>query len=338
MASWFARSPETVEPLGDGHINATFAVRGALPRGPDADFVLQRISRGVFARPQNVLDNFSRVARHLGGEFPYAVPTPLRTRDGSDHAILDGECWRLVRRIPGVCHQTLPNASAAAAAGAAFGALHSALDGFDAAALAEAIPNFHRLRHYLAELRAVEARAANAERETLTRLLRHADRFRALDSDPPATAIHGDCKVNNLLFSPPASEREPSRVNGILDFDTLMRGHWWWDFGDLVRSATVVDGCFQTGFYAELTRAFVAAGRRSTIERELDLGCEAPGYFAFMLAVRFLADHLNGDRYFRVARRGDNLRRALAQLDDLLVLERADNRRELRRGLEAALV
>ena len=32
-----------------------------------------------------------------------------------------------------------------------------------------------------------------------------------------------------------------------------------------------------------------------------------------MLAVRFLTDHLQGDRYFKTAERGENLRRAAAQ-------------------------
>ena len=39
----------------------------------------------------------------------------------------------------------------------------------------------------------------------------------------------------------------------------------------------------------------------------------APAYVAFMLGVRFLTDHLLGDRYFRVRRHGDNLERARAQ-------------------------
>ena len=35
----------------------------------------------------------------------------------------------------------------------------------------------------------------------------------------------------------------------------------------------------------------------------------------FELGLRFLTDHLEGDRYFRVTRHGDNLERARAQFD-----------------------
>ena len=41
----------------------------------------------------------------------------------------------------------------------------------------------------------------------------------------------------------------------------------------------------------------------------------APVYVAFMLGIRFLTDHLEGDRYFRVSARGDNLHRARAQFE-----------------------
>lgn len=36
---------------------------------------------------------------------------------------------------------------------------------------------------------------------------------------------------------------------------------------------------------------------------------------SFMLAVRFLTDHVEGDVYFKIARRGDNLSRGRIQLD-----------------------
>ncbi len=40
----------------------------------------------------------------------------------------------------------------------------------------------------------------------------------------------------------------------------------------------------------------------------------SPAYMSFMLAVRFLTDHLLGDIYFKVASRGQNLLRARSQL------------------------
>ena len=41
----------------------------------------------------------------------------------------------------------------------------------------------------------------------------------------------------------------------------------------------------------------------------------APAHMSFMLGTRFLTDHFDGDRYFGVTRRGENLERARAQFE-----------------------
>ena len=59
--------------------------------------------------------------------------------------------------------------------------------------------------------------------------------------------IHGDCKVNNLLFDAAAS-----RVDAIIDLDTAMWGHWAWDLGDLARSVFFSRGGIQPHWFREL--------------------------------------------------------------------------------------
>ena len=119
--------------------------------------------------------------------------------------------------------------------------------------------------------------------------------------------------MNNLLFHPTRDE-----VVAIIDLDTLMLGDPAWDFGDLVRSAFA--GSEETEAAAEVSRArfeplskafFPAFGPVDDVDRY----AVAPAYMSFMLAVRFLTDHLKGDVYFKVGRRGDNLARARSQLD-----------------------
>ncbi len=118
--------------------------------------------------------------------------------------------------------------------------------------------------------------------------------------------IHGDCKINNLLFRENSAE-----VVCVVDLDTTMHGHWAWDFGDLARSGAVTqDGSLSLDLFGALVEGFAG-------EKEAALGADelvlAPRYVCFMLGVRFLTDHLDGDRYFKVQARGDNLRRARAQ-------------------------
>ena len=119
--------------------------------------------------------------------------------------------------------------------------------------------------------------------------------------------------MNNLLFHP-----EQPRVTHLIDLDTAMRGHPAWDFGDLVRS--VASGAEEAGAaphvsletFERVARGF-ARGAGGIVDPKAFAA--APGHMSFMLGVRFLTDHCTGDRYFRVAHRGQNLERARSQLD-----------------------
>jgi hypothetical protein len=75
-------------------------------------------------------------------------------------------------------------------------------------------------------------------------------------------------------------------------------------------------------FLAALTRGFVegAGAALSAAERE-HLGTGAL-VITYEQALRFAADHLDGDRYYRIARPGHNLDRARAQLALVESLER----------------
>ena len=124
--------------------------------------------------------------------------------------------------------------------------------------------------------------------------------------------IHGDCKINNLLF-----DRLGASVLSVIDLDNNMVGHWVWDFGDLVRSVAFSQGGFDRLDYQACLEGFLQ-GRGEKFSEDNSLVenlVEAPGFLAFMLGLRFLTDHLSGDRYFKVASHGDNLQRAIEQFE-----------------------
>ena len=89
----------------------------------------------------------------------------------------------------------------------------------------EVIPNFLQLPHYLT------AYDAGPKAEPKLAAFIDARRHLAERLRQPNGYIHGDCKVDNLIFD------DENEVLAVLDLDTLMRGHWAWEFGDLVRSA-----------------------------------------------------------------------------------------------------
>lgn len=317
LAAWRLGSAR-LAPLGAGHINDTWLVQTA----DGARFVLQRLSAAVFPDPEQVAAKVARVTRHLQRHGAVRVPELLPAGDRHWHRDDAGGVWRLWEFVGGARSlQRLESPAQGRAAGAAFGRLQRALAELPGP-VPDPIPGFMQLGHYLTELEAA-ARAASIDAgvavalEAVERRRDLAALFTARDR-----LIHGDGKIDNLLFAPASDE-----VLYVLDLDTVMYGHWAWDFGDLSRSAAADGGRVNVARFASLARGFVesgalASGPSGAERREALL--LAPRHVALMLAVRFLTDHLRGDRYFKVGARGENLGRALGQLELLVDMEREE--------------
>ena len=292
LADWPEAAGMALAPLPGGRINDTFIVGERV-------YVLQRINRHVFADPSAVMRNLAAIC-----PYDHRIVAPLATAAGPLAATVDGETWRLFPYIGGsVSLERLPPRLVGPAA-QAFGQFQAALTHFPGR-LEPVIPGFHDLPGYLEALwRAAAVGGASAE-------LEYVRRHRPFEFDDMRAVIHGDCKVNNLLFD--ASEQ---RVLRLIDLDTAMHGHPAWDFGDLVRS--VASGADERGRFDLSVETFrdLAAGfaRGAGGIRDPAAFAAAPGHMCFMLGVRFLADWLQGNRYFRVSHPDDNLHRARSQL------------------------
>ena len=262
--------------------------------------VLQRLNSTVFTRPRAVMRNLAHVLAHDDRLLVAAVPT----KTGASFVIDElGDLWRLFPRRLARNFEALPPTLYATAA-AAYGGFLARFAAFTPP-LEPVIDGFHDLEGYLAALDEAPA-GADPEREAVD-VLRHA-------FEPPrrSRVIHGDCKVNNLLFHPTRDD-----VVAIIDLDTVMVGDPAWDFGDLVRSA--FSGTEESGRAPALSASGLVAlasgfasgmGALDGVARF----SAAPAYMSFMLGVRFLVDHLCDDGYFKVSAHGDNLRRARGQL------------------------
>lgn len=304
-----------VHALGAGHIHGTWLVAGA----GSNQAVVQRISTTVFNDPGLLMDKVARVVRHVADRAPGWVPELVPTRSGGTwYRHSDGTCWRMWTYLGGArTLQVLSTPGEAAAAGAAFGRFQALLGDF-AGPVPDAIPGFMQLEHYLRRFDALPSYDGDgaAESETIATLRGVIDRRRDLAARFRSRdrLIHADCKVNNLLFAP-----QDARVVGVLDLDTVMFGHWAWDAGDLIRSACAAPDGIALDRFEAVVRGMRAA---AAIDADPHDWVLAPCYVTLMLAIRFLTDHLEGDRYFRVAQRGDNLRRAREQFHLLHAFER----------------
>jgi N-acetylhexosamine 1-kinase len=108
----------------------------------------------------------------------------------------------------------------------------------------------------------------------------------------------------------------------VIDFDTTMPGRARSDVGELVRTLTthaaedagdetVVD--FDLELLAAVATGYLSVGPALEASELATLALAGPE-MAVENGLRFLADHLAGDRYFTVARPAQNLDRCRTQL------------------------
>jgi Ser/Thr protein kinase RdoA (MazF antagonist) len=131
-------------------------------------------------------------------------------------------------------------------------------------------------------------------------------------------AIHGDPKVNNILV-----DEQTGQAVSLIDLDTVKPGLVHYDIGDCLRSCCNVLGEGTTRFDEvqfdlDLCRA-ILEGYLSVAAGFLDAHDVAYLYpctrqIAFELGLRFFTDHLEGDVYFKVSHRQENLHRGVVQL------------------------
>ena len=133
--------------------------------------------------------------------------------------------------------------------------------------------------------------------------------------------IHGDPKCDNFLF-----DRDSGRARSLIDLDTVSRGLLAVDIGDCLRSfcnpageKARSDVGFDMQICARLLHGYFQSFAPMRTERELFY--HGVRLLTYELGLRFFTDHLNGDRYFKITRDGENLQRAWVQFKLLESIE-----------------
>ncbi|HNQ90003.1 MAG TPA: aminoglycoside phosphotransferase family protein [Verrucomicrobiota bacterium] len=323
------------EPCKIGHINETYTATydqgGVLVR-----YIHQRINQTVFRQPVAVMENVMRVTTHLrqklvalgARQMTRRALTVVPTRDGkSYYCDGNGEFWRtfvFVERVQSF--ESVQNPSQALEAGKAFGEFQALLADLPGERLHETIPDFHNTRKRFDALRrAIEVdhcnRAQFASREIEFALRQESWVSTLLDAhargDIPERITHNDTKFNNVML-----DWETGRAMCVVDLDTVMPGLVHYDFGDMVRtttSPTLEDEKdlskveMQMPMFEALARGYVGAASGFLNPAERRYLAFAGRLITFTIGIRFLADYLAGDTYFRVHRPDHNLDRSRTQ-------------------------
>ena len=323
----------TVKPLHRGHIHDTF-VSTWTRSGTDIRFLHQRMNDKVFHDIPAVMHNIETVSRHLRSKMAgnptldgFRVLDLVSTAEERSYLVCDSGQWRTYSFIEDTtsfdkCSGPLQAFEAAKA----FGWFQSQLADLDATNLRETLPKFfstpYRLQQFSDALKEdPRNRAKDCADEIRFALARTEMAFvidRMLASgEIPVRTVHGDTKLNNVLFCD-----RTRRAQCIVDLDTCMPGYSLYDFGDLVRFTAATSDederdMSKVGTNLPLYRALVdgylegTAGALSKVE--VELMPFAARLVTYTIGLRFLADHLAGDVYFKVSRENHNLDRARVQ-------------------------
>lgn len=323
------------ERFGSGLINETFLCEFD-DQGAAIKYILQHINKSVFKRPDLVMANVATVTEHLQARLrregvvdPASVtPALILTRDGRSHYIDGaGEYWRMFHFIEtGEVFDIVRDTRHAYEVGRGLGKFQALVADLPPGRLHDTLPGFHHTPKHLGELdeavrKDLHGRLAGARAEV--EFAQRRKQLAPLLTDLmescriPIRVVHNDPKVNNVLI-----DRRTGKALCMLDLDTVKPGIVHFDFGDCVRSAANPAGedaadldsvVFDRARYDAFREGYLSEASSFLEQQEIDLLSVAVKVITFELGVRFLADHLSGDAYFRVRAAGHNLHRARVQ-------------------------
>lgn len=322
------------QPHGNGHINDTFLLTYDTPTGT-RKYILQRMNHAIFKDPPALMENVSHVTDYLrqviirrGGDPDRETLNVIRTADDSVYYVDSSQnYWRMFLFIEDtICLEQVESTREFYDSAVAFGSFQRMLADFPADTLHETIPNFHNTPSRFRDLqKAVErdalGRAHLVQQEIDFALSREADTHVLTDllakGELPLRVTHNDTKLNNILF-----DRSTRKALCIIDLDTVMPGLSHYDFGDSIRTGASTGAEDEQDLskieldltlYETFTKGFLEGCQGSLTDREIELLPMGAKLMTYECGIRFLADYLDGDVYFKIHRENQNLDRARTQ-------------------------
>ena len=328
-----------IKPIGNGHINDTFK---ATDRRTGRAYILQRINHNVFRDVDLLQSNIEKVTAHMraklesqGEKDIYRQVVTLIKLTDSDRTYTrndDGSYWRVMLMIEDAETRESITPENARHAGVAFGRFQEMLSDMDQE-IGESIPDFHNMELRLRQLDdAIITDAAgrfDGVRDLVNELKKRANHaclaerlYR--DGKLPKRICHCDTKVNNMLFD------SNGKVLCVIDLDTVMPSFVFSDFGDFLRTAAnkgeeddkdLSRVEFDMDIYTAFREGYLESAGGFLTDTEIENLPYAAERFAYMQAVRFLTDYLNGDTYYHISYPEHNLVRTRAQFKLLQSIE-----------------
>ena len=324
------------ETYGNGHINDTFMISTMQAARP-VRYLLQRINTNVFTEPEKLMANIHRICNELhrrireegGADASRAALTTLLTEEGLPYYRDDEDrVWRLYLFIEGaIGYDIIENEEQASQAARAFGEYQKLLTDLPGERLHETIPGFHdtpkRLKKFQNIVEADKlnlAATAAPEIDFLLSLEDEASKLISLNEAGliPERITHNDTKLNNVLIDVDTHE-----AICVIDLDTSMPGLAPYDFGDLVRTSTVLAAedekdlskiIIRPEMFKALAKGYLSTAASFLTQAELENLTFGGKLITYEQGIRFLTDYLEGNTYYKVKYNEHNLVRCRTQV------------------------
>ena len=329
------------EPYGSGHIHDTFRIETA-EKNKD-NYILQRLNNNVFKNIPELQENIERVTVHLrnklrdipGSDVKRECLSLIPAKDGKSW-IQDsnGNFWRMYIFISSHrSYNIVDTPGKAFEGGKAIGRFQAMLADMPGGQLHETIPWFHNIEKRLETFnsKVIEDPAGRVGflEKDIENVLKREERMKIIlqlgrEGKIPSRITHNDTKFNNILLD------EDDKALCVIDLDTVMPGYVHYDFGDAIRTAANRSPEDETDLsrinmdidlFKAYAEGYLSQAGSTLNEVEKEYLSFAPQLITYTIAVRFLTDFIDGDKYFKIHHENHNLQRARAQLRLVMSME-----------------
>ena len=265
--------------------------------------------------------------RENGGNPDRETLSFIPAKNGKYYHYRQEKCWRIYRYIDdSYTINIIKNPGVFENAGRSFGLFQKNLSGYPMESLYEIIKDFHNTPKRLENLKNsidadVVGRVADVQDEIDFVFARVKDTKRVLklyrDGLIPLRVTHNDTKLNNVLF-----DNTTKKGICIVDLDTVMPGSSLYDFGDSIRFGANTAAEDETDlskvtlsleYFKAYVDGYLEAAGDSLTDNEIKYLAFSAKLLTFECGIRFLADFLDGDVYFKTEYPEHNLVRARTQ-------------------------
>ncbi|MBC8768306.1 aminoglycoside phosphotransferase family protein [Arenibacter sp. BSSL-BM3] len=306
--------------INQGYINDTYLV---LDNNYPL-YILQRVNHNVFKDVHGLMGNIANAFEFLQDQD--YTPIDLLKTDTANSYYKHAKTgyWRLMTYINNTtAYDNATDTEIAFQAGKVVGKFHQLLANAPMDNYVDTIPQFHdlslRQKQFEESLLSAKKEKLETSKAAIAFAKETLEKLRILDNSKlPLRVCHNDTKLNNILFS-----KEENKALCLIDLDTIMKGYFYFDFGDAIR--TVANTAAEDEqdhdkitFEKPLFEAFVK-GLESNgaflYKEEIDLLAWGAVFMPFIHGLRALTDYLNDNIYYKVSYENQNLDRCLSLFD-----------------------